>query len=270
MFEFLTYDSIFLLLVLGLFAGLMAGLLGVGGGLIIVPALIFYFEKLDFPEIYLTQMAVATSLATIIFTSLSSVRSHHKQGLVDWPLVKTLSVGLAAGAMVGALFASKLSGQFLQLLFGIFALVVSGQMVIQFQPAASKLPGKFGQYISGVVIAFVSALFGIGGGSLSVPTLTWFGLDMKRAVAVSAACGIPIAVFSVAGFIYTGYQQPDLPEASIGFVYLPALLCIGASSVVTAHFGALLAHRLPAKKLKQIFALFLFIIGLRLIVGSLF
>lgn len=280
MFEFITIQSIFLLLSLGVFAGLMAGLLGVGGGLVIVPALIFYFEKIGFSAIFLTQMAVATSLATIIFTSLSSVRSHHKNGSVDWLLVKNLAVGLAIGGLLGALFASLLKGVFLQLLFGVFAVLMSVHMFMQLKPKQSsnkfeqetttkKMPGKLGQYVTGLFIAFISAIFGIGGGSLSVPTLSWFGVDMKKAVAVSAACGLPIALFSVLGFIYAGLQRDDLPEGSLGFVYLPALFCISASSMIAAHFGAQLAHKLPAKKLKQIFSLFLFIIGLRLIVGSL-
>jgi len=269
MFDFINLESVFLLLTLGIFAGLMAGLLGVGGGLMIVPALIFYFEKLGFSENYLTQMAIATSLSTIIFTSISSIRTHYNNGLVQWPLVINLTIGIAFGASLGALFASYLKGQLLQLLFGVFAILVAAQMLIQFTPKQSKMPGKIGQYLSGLFIAFISAVFGIGGGSLSVPTLIWFGVDMKKAVAISAACGLPIAFFSVLAFIYTGLQQQALPAGSIGFVYLPALLCISASSVIAAHFGARLAHRLPDKNLKQIFALFLFIIGLRLIVGSL-
>jgi uncharacterized membrane protein YfcA len=273
MFDLVSPENLFLLISLGLFAGLMAGLLGVGGGLVIVPALIFIFEKNAFAESYVTQMAVATSLATIIFTSISSIRSHHNNGLVEWTLVKNLTVGLVFGAVLGAFFASAISGKLLQLLFGIFAILVALQMWMnlasKLNTKQSNMPNKVGQAFSGLCIAFVSALFGIGGGSLSVPTLTWFGLDMKKAVAVSAACGLPIAVFSVVGFIATGLQVNELPEGSLGYVYLPALLCISVASVVTAHFGAQLAHKLPAQKLKQIFALFLFIIGLRLIVSSL-
>lgn len=268
MFDFIAIEIIIFLLALGAFGGLMAGLLGIGGGLIIVPALIFYFEKINFSEDYLTQMAVTTSLATMIFTSFSSIRSHHNNGLVDWVLVKNLTLGLAVGAVLGALFASRLSGVLLQLLFGLFAILVAAQMFLNLQPKQSSMPGKLGLWFSGLLIAFVSAIFGIGGGSLSVPTLTWFGVDIKKAVAVSAACGLPIALFSVIGFMFSSVGRVDLPAHSIGFVYIPALVCISVASMITAHLGAQLAHRLPAKQLKQIFALFLFIVGLELIVGS--
>ncbi len=262
-------DSFLMLAALGLFSGLMAGLLGVGGGLIIVPALIVLFEDMNFSSGYLTQMAVATSLATIIFTSLSSIRTHHSAGLIDWGLVTHLSVGLFFGALLGAFFAVTLSGIFLQLLFGVFAVMVALQMFVQLQPKSGQLPGRPSQYLSGMLIAYVSAIFGIGGGSLSVPTLVWFGLDMKRAVAISAACGLPIAVFGVTGFILASWSRDDLPAYSIGLVYLPALLAITLSSIISAHFGAKLAHRLPAKNLKKIFGAFLLIIGIRFIVISL-
>jgi len=264
----LTLEYLFLLLLVGAFAGLIAGLLGVGGGLIIVPALIMVFERLGFSENYLTQMAIATSLATIIFTSMSSIRTHHRANLVLWPLVKTLSVGLFFGALLGALFASSLSGRVLQFAIGSFALLVAIQMFFQLKPEQGTLPSRFVQYVSGVVIAFVSAVFGIGGGSLSVPALVWFGLTMKHAVAVSAACGLPIAIFSVIGFIFSAWGRNDLPNGSIGFIYLPALIVITLTSTVMAHFGAKLAHRLPAKNLKKIFSLLLFVIGLKFIVTS--
>lgn len=264
----LTLESIALLLVLGSFAGLMAGLLGVGGGLIIVPALILFFESLGFSQSYLTQMALATSLATIIFTSLSSIRTHQLAGLIDWQLVKNISVGLCLGAVVGALFATTISGRFLQLGFGIFAVLIALQMFLQLKPKQAAMPNKFGQYLGGIIVAFISAIFGIGGGSLSVPMLSWFGLEMKKSVAVSAACGLPIAIFSVGGFVVAGWGRSNFPAGTYGFVYLPALLVISITSIIFAHFGAKLAHRLPAQQLKHIFGLFLLVVGLRFIVLS--
>lgn len=266
----LSPDIIALLLLLGVFAGVMAGLLGVGGGLIIVPALIFFFEAWQFPETILTQMAVASSLATIVFTSLSSVYAHHKNALVDWPLTGTLTVGIALGAVAGAFVASLLAGNMLRLLFGVFAIGVALQIYFELAPqGARKLPGKLGKIISGFAIALFSAIFGIGGGSLSVPLLTYFGVNIKKSVAVSAACGFPIALFSVLGFIVLGLQEQDLPEGSLGFVFWPAVLIISLASVLSAPLGANLAASLPAKKLKRIFALFLSLVGVRLIVSSL-
>jgi len=259
------------LILLGLFAGLMAGLLGVGGGLIIVPVLIIIFELQNFPVTYLSQMAVATSLVTIVFTSLSSIRSHQQAKMIDWSVVFKLSTGIIAGAILGALFASKITGTMLQVLFGFFAIAVSFQMAFSIKPKASRpLPGALGLGISGSVIAAVSALFGIGGGSLSVPLLSYFGLEMKKAVAISAACGLPIAIFASAGFILAGWEIRDFPAGTFAYIYWPAVLLISCMSIITAHFGARLAHRLPAQKLKQIFAVFLFIIGLRFIARIVF
>lgn len=269
MLSAITFEIVLVLLLLGIFAGIMAGLLGVGGGLIIVPALVFLFEYWQFSSSYLTQMAVATSLGTIIFTSISSVFSHHKHGLIDWKLVFHLSIGISLGALAGAFIASQLVGNLLRLLFGMFALLVAAQMFFGFRPKAQRhLPGMFGQGVSGFFIAVISSIFGIGGGSLTVPLLSYFGVDMKRSVAVSAACGFPIALFAVLGFIAAGQGLENLPEGSVGYLYLPALVIISIGSVLAAPLGASLAYRLPAAKLKRIFSLFLSIVGLRLIVSS--
>ncbi len=266
MFDLLFSQLGVILIFLGLFSGLMAGLLGVGGGLIIVPVLIIIFEQQNFPVVYLSQMAVATSLTTIIFTSMSSIRSHHQAQIIDWSVVFRLSTGIVVGAILGALFASKITGVLLQALFGIFAVLVSLQMVFSLKPKAGRaLPGKLGLGISGSVIAAVSALFGIGGGSLSVPLLSWFGVEMKKAVAISSACGLPIAFFASAGFILAGWKITDFPAGTFAYIYWPAVLLISSVSMITAHYGARLAQRLPAQKLKQIFAVFLFIIGVRFI-----
>jgi uncharacterized membrane protein YfcA len=268
-FQIISLDDIFLLVLLGAFAGLLAGMLGVGGGLVIVPALIFIFESWDFPDAHLAQMAVATSLATIIFTSLSSIYSHHRKGKVDWRLVRHLSFGIIAGAFIGAFVASQMLGSALRALFGLFAIAVALQMFFQFEASKkTTMPGALGLGLSGIVIAMVSSLFGIGGGSLSVPLLSYFGSDMKRAVAVSAACGFPIAVFSVLAFLSASRNISGLPELSLGYIYLPAVFFISLLSVVFAPLGASFAHALPSHQLKRVFAVFLSIVGLRLMVSS--
>lgn len=262
MLEFLLYP------VLGIFAGLTAGLLGVGGGIIVVPVLIYAFTALGFSADVLTHMAVGTSLATIIITSAGSVYQHHRKGAVLWPVLAWFTVGLVAGALLGAKVADLLQGRVLQSLFGLFALVIAWQMLRGLKPKAARaLPGPFGLSVSGVVIGTVSAIFGIGGGSLSVPFFTWCNMKMQDAVGTSSAGGMPIAIAGAAGFIWTGWQHPHLPAHSLGYVYLPALLGIAITSVIFAQIGARWAHRLPAATLKKIFALLLVLVGGKLLIG---
>ena len=254
--EFLLY------LLLGAAAGVLAGLFGVGGGLIIVPVLVFSFQAQGFAPEVLTHLAVGTSLATIAFTSVNSVLAHHKRGAVQWPIFRALTVGILAGSVLGGLTASLLNGPLLQKVIGVFALVMAAQMAFDLRPgAAGGIPGKAGLGAAGGVIGWASAIIGIGGGSLTVPFLTWRSLPMQQAVATSAACGLPIAIASALSFIWLGQGETLLPEWSLGFVYLPALLGIAATSMFFARFGAQLAHRLSAKLLKRLFALLLLGVG---------
>jgi len=260
--EFLLYP------LLGIFAGLTAGLLGVGGGIIIVPVLIYSFTALGFSADVLTHMAVGTSLATIIITSAGSVYQHHRKGAVLWPILVWFSVGLVLGALGGAKVADLLRGRVLQILFGVFALVIAWQMLMGLKPKPTRgVPGKAGLTVAGVIIGCVSAIFGIGGGSLSVPFLTWCNIRMQEAVGTSSAAGMPIAVAGALGFVITGWQHPALPPHSIGYVYLPALLGIAITSVIFAQLGARWAHRLPAATLKKIFAVLLAVVGGKLLAG---
>lgn len=259
--EFLIYPA------LGIVAGLAAGLLGVGGGLIIVPVLIYAFSMLGFSPEVLTHMAVGTSLATIIITSFGSVYQHHKKGAVLWSILTWYALGLALGALFGAKVADVIHGRVLQILFGAFAILIALQMVSGFKPHASReLPGKFGLSFTGAVIGAISAIFGIGGGSLSVPFLTWCNVKMQQAVATSAAGGMPIALAGALGFVINGWDE-TVPDYSLGYVYLPALLGIAVTSVLFAQLGARLAHRLPAETLKKIFAALLVVVGIKLLVG---
>ena len=255
--EFLLY------LLLGACAGILAGLFGVGGGIIIVPVLVFSFTLQGFDPSILTHLAVGTSLATIIFTSVNAVREHQRRGAVRWPIFAWMTLGILLGAGVGALTAEAISGPNLQKIIGIFALVVALQMTLDLRPKASRdVPGKLGLTLAGSVIGWASAIFGIGGGSLTVPFLTWRSVPMQQAVATSSACGLPIAVASAISFMILGWHDPLLPAHSLGFVYLPALLGIALTSMVFARFGARLAHRLSARLLKCLFAGLLFVVGL--------
>ncbi|MCP1482143.1 putative membrane protein YfcA [Pseudomonas chlororaphis] len=255
--EFLLY------LLLGACAGILAGLFGVGGGIIIVPVLVFSFTLQGFDPSILTHLAVGTSLATIIFTSVNAVREHQRRGAVRWLIFAWMTLGILLGAGVGALTAEAISGPNLQKIIGIFALVVALQMTLDLRPKASRdVPGKLGLTLAGSVIGWASAIFGIGGGSLTVPFLTWRSVPMQQAVATSSACGLPIAVASAISFMILGWHDPLLPAHSLGFVYLPALLGIALTSMVFARFGARLAHRLSARLLKRLFAGLLFVVGL--------
>ena len=257
--------TILLYLLIGSIAGLLAGLFGVGGGVVIVPVLIFVFRQQGFSEQILTHMAVGTSLATIIITSLSSVYQHHRSGAVQWRVFTFLAIGICVGVVFGAKSMQLMSGSALQLAFGAFLLLIALQMMFGFQPkpSGSKL-GKPLLLSSGGGIGFFSALFGIGGGSLTVPFLTWRGTTMQKAVATSAACGLPIAIVGAGANIMTGWGNPALPDSSSGFVYWPAFAGIVMTSTIVANWSARLAHRVPQQLLKRLFG------GLLLAVGLLF
>ncbi len=257
-------------LLVGAVAGLTAGLFGVGGGLIIVPALVYSFTLLDFPVATLTQLAIGTSLATIVFTSISSVRAHHLYGNVDWSLFWRLAPAIAAGVVLGVHTAAGMAGNLLQILFGCFALLMALQMGFNFRPRPGRVvPGRAGLSVAGAVIGYVSALFGIGGGSLTVPYLSWSNVRMQHAVGVSAACGLPIAIVGFATNIWAGWGREGLPAYSTGFVYWPAFIGIVFTSTLFARVGARLAQRLPERHLKKVFAVFLGIIGAQFILGNL-
>ena len=252
-----------LYLLLGGCAGVLAGLFGVGGGIIIVPVLVFSFGAQGFAPEVLTHLAVGSSLATIIFTSINAVLEHQRKGAVRWELVRWMTLGILLGAGFGALTAAAIKGPQLQKIIGIFALVIAVQMALEFKPKASAgVPGKPGLTLAGIVIGWASAIFGIGGGSLSVPFLTWRSVPMQQAVATSSACGLPIAAASALSFLLIGWHNPQLPEWTLGFIYLPAVAGIAVTSMFFARFGARLAHKLSPRLLKRLFALLLFCVGL--------
>lgn len=253
-------------MLLGAIAGLLAGLFGLGGGVLIVPALVWMFSAQQFPQELVMIMSVATSLATIVPTSISSALTHHFLGNITWERVFRLTPGILIGAAMGATVADLIDGQILRGFFISYLLYVGFRMAM---PSSVKSVTKKGRnrvdYLAGGGIGFLSSILGIGGGTLTVPYLVGRQVLMKKAVAVSSVCGLPIAISGTVTYALLGSGKSALPDWSFGYVYLPALVGIVICSVVTAPLGAKLANKLPAKKLKRYFSLLIFIIALKMI-----
>jgi uncharacterized protein len=254
--------------VFGSIAGVLAGLLGVGGGIVIVPMLVFLFSSQAFPQEHIMQMALATSLGSIMFTSVSSFLAHHKRGAVNWGIFKRITPGILIGTFGGTWVAAMLSTTFLKVFFACFLYYVASQMLLNFKPKpARQLPKAAGMCGVGGVIGVVSSLVGIGGGSLSVPFMSWCNVPMHTAIGTSAAIGFPIAVAGTLGYIANGLRLSGLPAWNLGYLNLPALMGLAAFSMLTAPLGARLAHKLPVIALKRVFAFFLIIIATRMVWG---
>ena len=264
----MSYEIVLMYMAVGLIAGILAGLLGVGGGLVIVPMLVFCFVKQDINSEVIMHIALGTSLASIIFTSISSFMSHHKRGAVDWSIVKKIIPGILIGTFCGTIVASKLSTSFLKAFFCVFLYTVATQMIVNKKPKASReIPGRVGMFGVGSIIGIASSLVGIGGGSLSVPFMLWSNVATHRAIGTSAAIGFPIAIAGAFGYMINNLHTTGLPPYSLGYVYLPALIFVVLFSVLTAPLGARLAHALPVDKLKRIFALFLYAVATKMAWG---
>lgn len=256
----------------GLAAGLLAGLFGVGGGLIMVPALAWLLPHQGAPAETVMQTAIGTSLAVIGFTSMSSTRAHHRRGAVRWRLIRAFAPGLVAGALGGAFVAHVLKGRTLEIIVGGGALLIAAHMVwdsLEPAPPATAAPAPDPKTLEllgmGGVIGLLSSLVGIGGGSLSVPYLASRGVPMVQAVGTAAAAGIPIAWAGATGFVASGWALTRLESGQLGYLSLPALAGLAIFSVLAAPFGARLAHRLPARRLKQAFAVLLSGVGLAML-----
>ena len=255
-------------LLVGTFVGIIAGLLGVGGGLIIVPVLALLFQQWGFADGVLMHLAIGTSLATIVVTAIASMHAHHGHGAVDWSIFRRMTPGIVVGALLGAIIADFMPTQALRLFFGIFEIAVATQIGFQLMASPQRtLPGTAGMTVAGVIIGALSAIVGIGGGTLTTPFLVWCNTALRKAVATSSAVGFPIAVAGATGFAVTGWNQPQLPEWSSGYIYWPALAGIAAASVVFAPLGARLAHTLPVHVLRRLLAIFLAVLGIRMLLG---
>ncbi|WP_127997469.1 sulfite exporter TauE/SafE family protein [Piscinibacter defluvii] len=248
------------LLALGALAGFLAGLLGVGGGMLMVPFVTWVLSSRGVAPGLAVKMAIATSMATILFTSLSSLRAHHRRGAVQWPLVRRFAPGILAGSLLaGAGAFALLKGAALAIGFALFVGFSATQMLLDKRPAPSRtLPGPLGLAGAGAGIGFLSGLVGAGGAFVSVPFMTWCNVPIHQAVATSAALGFPIALASTAGYVIGGWGLPPALPGAFGYLYLPALLCIASASVLTAPLGARAAHRLDVRQLKRVFALLLY------------
>ncbi|MGM0563100.1 MAG: sulfite exporter TauE/SafE family protein [Pseudomonadota bacterium] len=253
-------------LLTGVFSGTVAGLLGVGGGLIIVPIIVAILSHQGLGADYAIKIGVATSLAIIIPTSISSARAHHRSGALRWPLFRQMLPGIIVGTAAGGLLVDALPVLWLELFFTLGCWAVGLKMWFGAQPQPHRqLPGAVGLSAAGSVIGAISAMLGIGGGSLTVPFLHWCNVNMRQAVATSAACGLPIAVAGAITLALSGQSIEDLPEYSLGYIYLPAWLGISLTAIIFAPVGAHLAHRLPQKVLKKCLALFLLAAGTRML-----
>jgi len=253
-------------LAIGLAVGFLAGLLGIGGGMVMVPMLVFVFTAKGFPLEHIMHLALATALATIAFTSLSSVRAHHRHGGVDWAVARMMAPGILAGSLAAALAAGFIPTRPLAIFFAGFMFYAAAQMFVEIKPRAGRqLPGRAGLFAAGAGIGAISSVLAAGGAFLSIPFLAWCNLPLKRAIGTAAANGFPIAVAGTVGYVLQGSRVADLPQWSLGYVYLPALLLIVAASMPMAPLGARLAHRLPVKRLRMVFALMLFALGLRML-----
>lgn len=255
------------LLATGALAGLAAGLLGIGGGAVIVPALLVLLPAFGAGGPWTPHQAVATSLATVVAAGSASALSHHRRGAVRWGLVRRLAPGIVIGAGCGALVAGWLPALWLKRLFAVFLLVSGVRMLVAAGAHAAARPLPAGRQLAaaGGAIGALSAVLGIGGGVMLVPYLARHGVLLRQAVATSSACGVPLALVGSLGFVLSGWGREGLPAGSLGFVLWPAALAVAAAAVPLATVGARLAHRLPTATLKRVFSVLLLIVGLRLL-----
>jgi uncharacterized membrane protein YfcA len=250
------------LALLGVATGFLAGLLGIGGGMLMVPFITIILTGKGFPPEYTVKMAVATSLASICFTSLSSVRAHHRRGAVLWPIVWLLAPGILLGALIGAQVAVALPGKVLSVLFAVFVAFSATQMFLNRRPKPTRtLPGRLGTFGMGGVIGLLSSLVGAGGAFVSVPFMTWCNVKIHDAVGTSAALGFPIAFAGTLGYIWAGQGLPQMPPGSFGYLYLPGLVVVSLASMTLAPVGARTAHRMDIQPLRKLFAVVLYILA---------
>lgn len=254
-------DYVFLLslLVVGGGVGFLAGLLGVGGGMTMVPFMVMLFGVRDFPPGEIVKIAIATSLAVNLFTSLSSLRAHHQHGAVRMDLLKTMGLGALIGTFLGANAAGALDDSILAGFFGLFVGYSAWQMLKGRKPKPGRVvPGGLALGLVGGCIGAISSLLGAGGGFLTIPFLTWCNVSMHHAVATSAGLGFPIALGGLVGYTLAGQGVAGLPTGSVGYIYLPALVALASASVLTAPWGARMAHRTDVSTLRRWFAALLF------------
>jgi uncharacterized protein len=250
---------------LGAFAGVLAGMLGIGGGMIMVPFMAMLFTAQGHPYATLMQVALATSMATIIFTSISSMRAHHKNNNVRWDLVRAMVPGMLLGCLLGATVLSNLPTKFIKLFFSLFLIYSATKMLRSVNIAPTKtLPAPAGLFRFSIIVGVLSTMVGAGGGFVTIPFMTARGINGRLAIGTSSAFGLPLAIFGTVGYIINGWNVPNLPTPHFGYIFLPALLGFAIASVIGAPFGAKLTQKLPIPTLKRVFAYMLYLLAARM------
>ena len=253
---------------LGAFAGFIAGLFGVGGGLTLVPILFMLYTAQGFSPEHTMHLALGTSMGTIVFTSIASMRAHHAHGAVRWEIVRGLAPGLVAGTLAGTTLASLIPTRPLAIVFVCIVYYASAQMMLDFRPKPHRqMPGTAGMLVAGSAIGALSSLVSAGGGFMSIPFMVFCNVAIHQAVGTSAALGFPIAVAGTVGYLASGWSTPGLPAGSLGYVYLPGWVGVAAMTMLIAPLGARTAHRLPVKQLKRAFGGFLALLGTKMLHG---
>lgn len=265
----MTLDLFFLgYLAVGAFVGFFAGMLGIGGGAMMIPLLVLLFERQGLPREHLLHLAVGTGMATIIFTSMSSVVAHARRGVVRWDIARRVTPGILVGGLAGAWIAKFFSTFGLAVFFALLVYALALNMLLDRKPKPSRqLPGPAGLSAAGFAISFLSAMVAIGGAAMTVPLMVLCNVPVLQAVATAAAIGFPIAVAGTIGYVATGWGDPLLPAATLGYVFLPALAGVSIASMALAPLGAKAAHSLPTRRLKQVFAVLLMVSATRLLLA---
>lgn len=254
-------------LLLGATVGFFGGLFGIGGGTLLVPVLLFLFTARHFPAAYAMHLALGTSMATILFTALSSLYQHHRHGAVNWRVVGTITPGILAGTAMGATLAALISGRALGVIFAAFVLIASLRVMLDAKPRPSReLPGPFWLTAAGMFTGGLGALVSIGGGAIMVPYFVWCNMPLRQAIGTSAAVGFPLAAGGTIGYVVGGMQATGLPGPHLGYVFLPALLGTASASVLAAPLGARLTHRMDVGLLRRLFALLLLVLAAKLLI----
>jgi uncharacterized membrane protein YfcA len=252
----------------GLAVGFFAGLLGIGGGAVLVPILVLVFTAQGLAPDHVLHLALGTAMASIMFTSISSMRAHHAHGAVDWDIARAMAPGILAGAFCAALVAGLIAKRPLALMFSGLVFYAATQILFDLRPKQSReLPGAAGLFAAGAGIGAVSSLLAAGGAFLCIPFLAWCSVPLRRAIGTAAAVGLPIAFAGALGYVVQGLRVEGLPSPSLGYVYLPALALVVVTSMLAAPFGARVAHRLPVRRLRMIFALLLYALAVRMLVS---
>ncbi len=253
---------------IGALVGFAAGLLGIGGGVVMVPLLVLVFNSQGFASQHVLHIAIGTALLAMVLTSISSMRAHHARGGVDWQIARAMSPGMLAGSFVAALIAGWIPTRPLAVLFTVLVFYAATQILADLKPSATReLPGPAGLFTAGAVIGGVASLVAAGGAFMTIPFLAWCRVPLRRAIGTAAANGLPIAAAGAAGYIIQGWRAQDLPPWSLGYIYLPAFALVVATSMLAAPLGAALAHRLPVKRLRTLFALLLYLFAVRMLAG---